>query len=200
MVEPPMNRRPELLCRMVLLLAALLSPGIPGQAQGAAADRWSVIAMLGQQDASRFLDIVVLDGGNLRSSYVGGLVLAREFAEWRRGLLWEAEAQLYRHWGRQNLWEGNLALAARWTRFPWNHVVDTRASFGQGLSLASERPPIEGTTREFLHYMHVDLEFSPPGNDRFAVIGRVHHRSGAFGLYGVSGGSNFLNLGLRYRF
>lgn len=171
-----------------------------GMAQDTAGDRWSITAMVGQNDDSRFLDIVALDGGNLRASYMGGLILARELGEWRRGTIWEAEAQAYRHWGRQSLWEGNLAVAVRWTRFPWDSVVDTSVAFGQGVSLASERPPVEKNTREFLHYMHVEVEFSPPTNDRLGVVGRVHHRSGAFGLYGVAGGSNFLNLGLRYRY
>jgi hypothetical protein len=32
------------------------------------------------------------------------------------------------------------------------------------------------------------------------VVGRLHHRSTAFGLFGEDGGANALVLGLRHRF
>jgi hypothetical protein len=46
----------------------------------------------------------------------------------------------------------------------------------------------------------VEIEAGPPAG-RWSGFLRIHHRSGAFGLYGdVRGGSNFVGLGARYRF
>ena len=186
---------------LVMVLALVLSwpvgadTGLPRDGQ-----RWLVTALAGLHDDSRFLEILQLDGGDVGSSYLGGGAVGRELGYWGRSAVWEGEAQLYRHWGEQSLWEGSLAVALRWTRFPWDGLVDTSIAFGQGVSVASERPPVEGDTRRLLHHMHVDLEFRPPSSRHLSLVGRLHHRSGVFGLYGVSGGSNFLTLGLRYRF
>jgi hypothetical protein len=47
----------------------------------------------------------------------------------------------------------------------------------------------------------VELAFAPPSQPNWSVFLRVHHRSGVHGLFnGVSGGSNFLALGVRYGF
>lgn len=161
---------------------------------------WAVTGLAGVYDDTPFLHILALQGGDLESSYIGGLILARTIGVWRRDWVWEAEVQAYRHRGLQNNNELNAALALHWTRFPWDEALDTTVSFGQGISLASERPPIEGDTRALLHYMHAEIAFHPGGLRGFSLVTRLHHRSGAFGLYGTSGGSNFLTAGMRYRF
>lgn len=165
---------------------------------------WTATGLLGQYDDSRFLEILALEGGHRRASYLGAVILARDLGTWPGPVAWEGELHAVRHWGRQSLWESNLALTVRWNHFPWDDWVDTSAAFGQGVSFASRRPPLEqkddDATRRVLHYMHVELAFSPPDNQRLSVVARLHHRSGMFGVYGVSGGSNFLTTGLRYRF
>ncbi len=165
---------------------------------------WTLTGLVGQYDDSRFVDILALDGGDVRASYLGALILARDLGTWPGPVAWEGELQAVRHWGRQSLWESNVAVTVRWNHFPWDDWIDTSAAFGQGVSFASHRPPLEqendGETRRMLHYMHAELAFRPPGNQRLSLVARVHHRSGVFGVYGVSGGSNFLTTGLRYRF
>lgn len=204
-VPSPWGRLPG---SLPLLLALTLCAGSVGTAGASnavvevgAPGPWAVTGLVGRHDDSRFLEILALEGGQWQSSYMAGLVLARELPGWRRGdLAWEGEVQLFRHRGDQALWEGNVAVNLRWTRFPWDGLVDTSIGFGQGLSLASERPPIEDDTRRLLHYMHVEVEMRPPGAGQLSVVSRLHHRSGAFGTYGTEGGSNFVTLGLRYRF
>jgi len=192
---------PPTLVSLAVLLILML--GLPAHASGPSHDgahRWSGTAFVGQFDDSRFVEILALDGGDLRSSYMGGAVLGRYLGHGPDPVAWEAETQLYHHWGLQSLWEANLAIAARWTRFPWDRWLDTSVSLGQGVSLASQRPPLEDETRNLLHYMHFEIAFQVPGSERVSLAGRVHHRSGGFGVYGVTGGSNFLALGIRYRF
>jgi hypothetical protein len=44
----------------------------------------------------------------------------------------------------------------------------------------------------------LELEFALPDARHWSVITRIHHRSGAFGLFnGVTGGSNALAFGVR---
>ncbi|SEO73972.1 hypothetical protein [Aquisalimonas asiatica] len=165
---------------------------------------WTLTGLVGQYDDSRFLEILALEGGHRRASYLGAAILARDLGQWPGPVAWEGELQAVRHWGKQSLWESNVAVTVRWNHFPWDDWVDTSAAFGQGVSFASRRPPLEkendSESRRMLHYMHAELAFSPPGNQRLSLVARVHHRSGMFGVYGVSGGSNFLTTGLRYRF
>ncbi len=97
----------------------------------------------------------------------------------------------------------NAAVNHRWNVFPWDHRVDTSLAIGNGLSWATSTPELEekfeaeGTER-LLYYLNLEATFSPPSTDRWAIILRIHHRSGVFGLFGVDGGSNTLSLGMRF--
>ncbi len=181
--------------RILLALLLILPFG-----SKAADSPWFAAGLIGQYDDSRFIDIFRANGGYLESSYLGAAIVGRELDVWWDHVVWEAEGHLVRHWGDQSHWEKNIALVVAWTHFPWDDWVDTRVSFAQGMSRASERPPVEEDTRHLLHYMHADITIRPPGSSRWSLVTRVYHRSGVFGLYGTSGGSNYLTTGLRYQF
>jgi len=75
--------------------------------------------------------------------------------------------------------------------------------FEEGVSLTTSISNYEDTYRErssrFLNYLAFEVEalVAP----QWSAVGRIHHRSGAFGTYnGVREGSNAYLLGLRYRF
>ena len=83
-----------------------------------------------------------------------------------------------------------------WLR-PWLSI-----GFEEGVSLTTSISNYEDTYRDrssrFLNYLAIEVEalVSP----QWSAVGRIHHRSGAFGTYnGVSEGSNAYLLGLRYR-
>ena len=91
---------------------------------------------------------------------------------------------------------GGIGLRA-WLQ-PWLSL-----GFVQGVSLNTNLSNYENTYREksarLLNYLGFEIEgsFSP----QWSMVGRIHHRSGAFGTYnGVREGSNAYLLGLRYRF
>ncbi|MGF1657991.1 MAG: hypothetical protein ACFCUS_01000 [Rubrimonas sp.] len=133
-----------------------------------------------------------------------GVALSRRIAEPVEGLSFEIEGQIAKHFGSQSHWEVNAPiLTARWSRFPWDETVATSAAFGLGLSVASETPELEvaneGDSSQTMAYWMIELALGRPGSD-WEVIGRVHHRSNAYGLFGDDGGSNALALGLRRRF
>lgn len=98
----------------------------------------------------------------------------------------------------QAFWEATFGLGLRWWIQPW-------LSLGviEGISLNSSLSNYEKiswpNSTQFLNYLAVELglEMSP----QWSVVGRIHHRSGAYGTYaGVYEGSNGYLLGARYRF
>ena len=95
----------------------------PGEQQATGADRyresgpWTVSAFAGIYDDSPFLHILSMQGGNLKSSYIGGMVLGRTLGVWRDDWVWEGELQVYQHSGLQETREVNAAVALHWTRF-----------------------------------------------------------------------------------
>ncbi|WP_323242957.1 DUF3769 domain-containing protein [Synechococcus sp. BA-124 BA4] len=91
---------------------------------------------------------------------------------------------------------GGIGLRA-WLQ-PWLSL-----GFVQGVSLNTNLSNYENTYREksarFLNYLGFEIEGSL--SPQWSMVGRIHHRSGAFGTYnGVREGSNAYLLGLRYRF
>jgi hypothetical protein len=141
------------------------------------------------------------------SSWLAAVALSQAYAVTAEHLVWEVEGQLVQHGGRQNHTEINALVVARWTRFPWDDLLDTSVAFGQGVSFATKVPEVEPRadrdeeSRRLLNYLMVEVALAPPGDSRWSAVTRIHHRSGVFGLYGgVNGGSNFVGLGVRYRY
>jgi len=152
--------------------------------------------------------------GRMRKEYLLGVSMQKRI--WRAGpLAIELEADLFGHQAfkqpggpfnqtvpnadtpDQQFGEAILGLGARLWLQPW-------LSFGfvEGVSLNSSVSNYERTYREnysqFLNYLAFELEAS--FSDQLSFVGRIHHRSGAFGTYsGVKEGSNAYLLGLRYR-
>ena len=74
----------------------------------------------------------------------------------------------------------------------------------EGLSYNSENSYYEKTTKysngkssQLLNYLALEVEV--PMDDRYSLLGRIHHRSGIYGIFdGVHGGSNAYLLGFKY--
>jgi hypothetical protein len=113
------------------------------------------------------------------------------------------EGQLTKHWGIQDNWEANLLAIYRWKKFPWSSFMRTSAAIGNGISIASEVPPIENQSTytgssQVLNYLLLETTFgAPAANWDFTL--RIHHRSGIMGaVNNVIGGSNVVGVGLRF--
>ena len=133
-----------------------------------------------------------------------GVALSRRVAEPLEGLSFELEGQIVKHFGDQTHWEVNAPIVtARWSRFPWDETVATSVAYGLGLSVASEKPELEvaneGDSEKVMAYWLIEIALGSPGSD-WEFVGRIHHRSPAYGLFGDDGGSNALALGIRRRF
>jgi hypothetical protein len=151
-------------------------------------------------------DASLLNSG-FADSYLAALALAKRLASYREKIDLEVEGQAVKHFGDQYHWEFNGLAAIRWLPFPWDNTIDTSFASGAGLSYATETPEWEeerrgeGQTQKLLTYLMLELTFSLPQTPNWYLVTRIHHRSGAFGLFnGVTGASNAWGFGIKYRF
>ena len=141
------------------------------------------------------------------NSTFAALAVGKRISEPLPSYQWEVEGQVGKHFREQSHWEFNIAAIVRWKRFPWNDFLRTSVAIGDGLSYATEVPPLElkshtntGATR-LLNYLVIEMTVSPPQVKHWSIVGRIHHRSGIFGLFNnVSGGSNVLVLGIKFAY
>lgn len=117
------------------------------------------------------------------------------------------EAVIGKHEGLQDNWETDIAWQLRFA--PWHlGPVAIRPGVGLGFSYALGRPSYEDGPEEnpekryrFQNFNIYELEWSVPNHSSLALVTRIHHRSGMYGIIAPSRvGSNFLTLGLRYSF
>lgn len=162
---------------------------------------------VGKYSDDRLGDVLVSKPIDYLDSYIATVALGRAFAFDNPGHQWEWETQLVKHVGRQHHWELNALLIYRWQRFPWRRVLRTTLAIGDGLSYASDVPPLEaashtneGATR-LLNYILVEMTAAPPQVTDWSLVLRVHHRSGVYGLFDdVEGGSNVIGIGIKFHF
>ena len=165
---------------------------------------WAVTAWGGQMIDAAYGD-TFLGKGRMRPEAVLGIGLQRRIL--RAGpLSLELEADLFSHIAgqqpggefnqsrpysdlpAQSFGEGVVGIGARLWVQPWLSV-----SFMEGISYNSELSLYEKTYREkysqVLNYLGVEVEAAVSPD--VSVVGRIHHRSGVYGLYnGVTEGSN----------
>lgn len=103
------------------------------------------------------------------------------------------------------IYEFDPYLAFRWANLPWNHYVNTSFAIGEGVSYTTSVPAIEkrysSNTKRLLNYLMLEATIAHPDYPRLQLVARLHHRSGAFGLYGAgNSGSNDIGLGIRFLF
>ena len=174
---------------------------------------WAATVWGGQSIDSNFGDTFLFNG-RMRPEYLGGLTLQKRI--WKAGpLALELEGNLFAHQAysqaggefnqavpfadtpSQTFGEGILGIGARVWLQPW-------LSLGvvEGVSYFTTTSNYERTYREnyaqLLNYLGIEVEAAI--SQRLSLVGRIHHRSGAFGTYsGVREGSNAYLIGARYR-
>lgn len=122
------------------------------------------------------------------------------------GVVQLAGAATVRSGSNQNtIYEFDPYINFRWANFPWNNYVTNSLSIGEGISYASAVPAIEKkdnqNTKRLLNLLIFEATFAAPSYPQLQLVARIHHRSGAFGLYRAgNSGSNDVGLGIRYLF
>ena len=174
---------------------------------------WAVTAWGGQMIDAAFGDTFLFNG-RMRPEAVLGVGVQKRIM--RAGpLAVELEADLFSHIAQQqqggefnqstpyadlppqNFGEAVIGIGARVWVQPWLSF-----SVVEGVSYNTDVSLYEKTFREnytqLLNYLAFEVEAAVSSD--LSLVGRIHHRSGAFGTYsGVSEGSNGYLLGLRYR-
>jgi hypothetical protein len=106
---------------------------------------------------------------------------------------------------QHTIYEADPYLLFRWANMPWDHYINTSFGLGEGVSYDSSVPAIEkrqnNNTKRLLNYLMFEATFALPRYPTLQVVARIHHRSGAYGLYHAGNtGSNDVGLGIRYLF
>ncbi|MFN9643969.1 MAG: DUF3769 domain-containing protein [Cyanobacteriota bacterium] len=175
---------------------------------------WAVTGWAGQMTTANFGDAFLFNG-RPRPEYLMGVGVQRRLIN-GGPLALELDANLLGHHAArqsggpynqakpyadtpsQTFGEATLGIGARlWLR-PWLNIF-----FEEGVSFLTDSSNWERTEREnyanFLNYLAFEVEALV--TPEWSVVGRIHHRSGAFGVYsGVREGSNGYLLGVRHRF
>ena len=174
---------------------------------------WAVTTWAGQMFAANFGNTFLFKG-DFRPEYLVGIGLQRRLINAGPFAL-ELDTNLLGHRATQQpggpfnqavpfadtpsqtFTDMTIGIGGRLWLQPWLSVY-----FVEGVSLLSENSNYEKSFRQnystFLNYMAFEVEalVSP----QWSAVGRIHHRSGAYGTYsGVSEGSNAYLVGLRYR-
>ena len=162
--------------------------------------KWAV-TLYGGRFTTDNLKRVVSFSAEYADSYIGVLALSWQFAQLGEHIRLEVEGQVGKHFGEQDHWELNALVIARWVTFPWNAYLDTTFAVGEGISYATEVPKLEAQpgASQALNYLLFELSFALPGHPEWALVGRIHHRSGFWGALAPNS-SNAVGVGVKYRF
>ncbi len=175
---------------------------------------WAVTAWGGQSIDANFGDTFLFNG-RWRPEYVAGIGLNRRLLD-GGPFAFDLDLNLLGHSAAsqaggafnqttpfapvpaQQFGEGTLGLGLRIWMQPWLSIF-----LVEGVSYTTEVSNYERTFRnryaQFLNYLAFEVEALV--NPRLSLVGRIHHRSGAYGVYsGVREGSNAYLVGVRYRF
>lgn len=103
------------------------------------------------------------------------------------------------------IYEYDPYLLFQWKNFPWNRYIVNTYGLGWGVSYDTRVSTWEKhdseNTKKLLNYLAFETTFALPCYPQLQLVIRLHHRSGAFGLYGAdNAGSNYIGGGIRYYF
>lgn len=189
------------ICALVPVLAgsaaSALAQDIPA---GAQPTPWSVTGW-GAWGTDGVIEDLPGITSNFEKTWLVGVGLTREIGRTGQVFVWEIEGIAVKHFGEQYHWEADLALGVRWIDPFWNgsFAAHSGVSFASELPVFEER--IDPPTRKTMHFLGFEAAFAGKEDPSREIVLRLHHRSGAYGLYGTNqGGSNYVALGIRKRF
>lgn len=172
--------------------------------------RWSVTYFAGISGGdSSLLDIISAPWNtDVRGDFFLGAALSYQLLRFYRHFTIDAEIGGGGRFPYTNAGEAWVALYLRYDHFPWNHIIRTRIGLSTGFNYMTALPAAESgmpgspepEQSKLLHYLSPEIAFSLPRSPEQEFIIRYHHRSGVFGLVSkVTGGSNVISAGYRYR-
>lgn len=156
----------------------------------------------GASTSASLLNIIKVSIPDLNGFYMTTLGASRSFVKGSYVAL-EIEAQLSKHLEKASSLSIGSAFVFRWLKVPWERMIPGSFAIGNGLSYSTELLEVETSaiqkTSRLLYHILLEFEFQFGQNSTWSGFIRDHHRSGIFGLFdGVTGGSDYLCLGVRY--
>lgn len=117
----------------------------------------------------------------------------------------ELETQISKHYEQMNAFSLGTAFVVRWTVMPWDRILPGSFGIGNGISYSTVHLDVETSaiqrTSKLLYHIVLEYEFRWFRESSWSGFIRDQHRSGIFGVFdGVTGGSDYLCAGVRYRF
>lgn len=194
-----------------LVALAMLAAGpayswyVPADEYHAPANGWAVGVHSGRaiKESLRTGEAFLPTEWEFKDYYVTSIGLRKEVWQlWRHSRIF-TEMNLSWISGDEEYAEAFVTPTITWDTFPWDHVVDTTAALGVGLSYTSKTTELDEIDQRWMASMIVELEMQPASWDSWSMYTRIHHRSNAGGVFGDetdAKGSNFPSLGLRYHF
>lgn len=174
---------------------------------------WAITGYVGQLSNKSLPQLLIFDYG-WTSETVYSLEFSHQLAETNpirqllQSLLTTIEVAgnfTYRDDPVGAIYEFDPYFMFRWV-LPWKKYVVTSLAVGEGISFISKIPQYEAENGEedakkTLNYLMIEAAFSLPQYPHWELAYRLHHRSGAFGVYsGPKAGSTAVGVALRYRF
>lgn len=151
----------------------------------------------------------IIQNGNLylKKTFFVSAEVMRQLYCWDQifflnNVILEAEAQIAKHWGKQQNSELTFAPLFRLNTITWPEVMCMNFAIGDGISQSLGKPKCEHVQVKTLNYLLVEGVFFLSEQPDWQMALRWHHRCKCFGLFSNrhGSGSNFIALGLRYRF
>ena len=162
---------------------------------------WNINIWNGSMLKSDLKNTISLNGES-RSESIYGIGFDRELTS-KGPIELSAEVSFFRH----NKYESPSQIFQEGvTAFKLTYFTPIiNFSILEGLSYNSEDSYYEKTTKygngkssQLLNYLAVEVEV--PVDKSYSFLGRIHHRSGVYGIFdGVHGGSNGYLLGVKYK-
>jgi hypothetical protein len=167
-------------------------------------NQWFVSYYIGKYSDTRLAQNLLFES-EIENSTVHVVSLGKQLSVIKKKIAVELEGQIGFHEGLQDHQEFNGSFTLRYLDFPWDHIVDTSFAFGNGISYATADPYLEidnaenGHTSQILYYILAEWAFNI--HPQWEIFWRIHHRSGIYGLMADrDAGSNFIGIGLRFRY
>jgi hypothetical protein len=168
---------------------------------------WGVTLFLAEGSTQGIEKIITDANLHLRRSFFGSVEVIRQFHCLEK--LWfldniklEVEGQVIKHWGKQHNWELTFAPLLHLNTVTLFDAISMNFGIGDGISQYLGNGKFEQAPAKTMNFWLMEGVFFLPDKPEWHMVLRLHHRCKCWGVFSNhrKSGSNFIALGLRYRF
>lgn len=202
--------------KIILLSSLLTSPAFADTVNAVPEKTWALTYFHGWMTDNNILPVIFMDNIRFKYGYSNGLDLAhtltrdnplRQFFQPMVSSVEFDNSVLQRMDPNGTIYEADSYLMLRWQNFAWDDVLINTVGFGDGFSYVTDplyredEDSSNDNAKRLLNYLALEVSFALPAYPNMALVARVHHRCGAWGLFGAGNlSSNTIEAGFRYYF